>query len=188
MRKNLQTYSDRELLNDYSESHKPDYLIELYGRYTTLVYGVALKYLKNIPDAQDAVMQIWEDMFEKVLKQEIRDFKAWLYTCVRNYCLMELRKISGSVSVELDEKFMEFCDDFTLDYIREENGKEQILQDCLEGLPEKQRFCLQCFFVEELSYKEIELGLGFSLKMVKSCIQNGKRNLRLCLEKKGIRL
>ena len=152
-----------------------------------LVYGVALKYLKNVPDAQDAVMQIWEELFEKVLQHDIQVFKAWLYSCVRNYCLMELRRRSGNNFVGLDEKFMEFCDDFNLEYSRETDRQEKALQECMEALPEKQRLCIRYFFMDELSYKEIGQTSGFTLKMVKSFIQNGKRNLQLCLERKGIK-
>ena len=61
MNKDLHKYSDAELLSFYRRTRKPDYLIGLYERYMPLVYGVALKYLKNVPDAQDAVMQIYAD-------------------------------------------------------------------------------------------------------------------------------
>ena len=124
MNKDLHKYSDAELLSFYRRTRKPDYLIGLYERYMPLVYGVALKYLKNVPDAQDAVMQIWEELFEKVLHHDIQVFKAWLYSCVRNYCLMELRRRSGNNFVGLDEKFMEFCDDFNLEYSRETDRQE----------------------------------------------------------------
>lgn len=187
MRLKLKTYSDKELLEEYCKSHREDLLVELYSRYLSLVYGVALKYLKSIPDAQDAVMQIWEELFEKVLKQEIRVFKSWLYVCVRNYCLMELRRKTGNLSLQLDEKFMEFCDDFNPMDEEFSQRKEEVLNECLNALPEKQRLCIQYFYMEEYTYKEIEQTVGFSLKMVKSCVQNGKRNLRICLEQKGIR-
>lgn len=187
VRKKLATCNDAELLDLYCKTREPGYLVELYGRYTALVYGVALKYFRNVPDAQDAVMQIWEDLFQKVQQHNIQMFRPWLYACVRNFCLMELRKRSGNPEVNLEEKFMEFCEDFHLED-KEETGKsEQALQECLEALPERQRCCVSYFYLKELSYKEIVAISGFSLKMVKSCIQNGKRNLRLCLEKKGIR-
>ena len=187
MKSELKTYSDCELLEKYAQNPREELLVELYGRYLPLVYGVALKYLKNIPDAQDVVMQIWEELFEKVLRQEIKVFKSWLYVCVRNHCLMELRKRSGNFSLQLDEEFMEFCDDFNPmdeEFLRHQ---ETALKACMEALPENQRLCIQYFYMEEHSYKEIEKVSGFSLKMVKSCVQNGKRNLRICLEKKGIR-
>lgn len=188
MKNRTDIYSDTELLAFYRTSKKADYLVALYSRYTALVYGVALKYLKDAGEAEDAVMQIWEDLFEKVLKHDIQSFKPWLYTCVRNYCLLEIRKRSGNLRMELDEKFMEFCDDFNLNDIEETERREKALTDCMEALPEKQRICVRHFFMEELSYKDIEKVSGYTQKMVKSFIQNGKRNLRLCLEEKGVSL
>ena len=106
--------SDEELLQQYRESCRPGYLEELYERYMPLVYGVALKYLKNVEDARDMVMQIYEELSGKLLQHEVKIFKGWLYVCVRNSCLAELRKRKGSFLVELDEQFMDFCDDFIL--------------------------------------------------------------------------
>lgn len=82
---------------------------------------------------------------------------------------------------------MEFCDDFHLTITGEDEERERALQECIEALPEKQRISVNHFFLDELSYKEVEERTGFSLKMVKSFIQNGKRNLKMCLERKGIR-
>lgn len=178
--------SDEELLQQYRESCRPGYLEELYERYMPLVYGVALKYLKNVEDARDMVMQIYEELSGKLLQHEVKIFKGWLYVCVRNSCLTELRKRKGSFLVELDEQFMDFCDDFHLDDIRETEEKEERVRECLKALPERQRMCVERFFMEEFSYQDIVEKLGFSLKMVKSFIQNGKRNLKLCLERKGI--
>ena len=151
-----------------------------------LVYGVALKYLKRPEDAQDAVMQLFEELIVKVKETEIQSFKAWLYTCIRNNCLMEIRKRSKNLSVSLDDSFMEFCDDFHLTVVNERENREKSLRECIEGLPERQRVSVKYFFLNELSYKEVEERTGFSSKMVKSFIQNGKRNLKLCLQRKGI--
>lgn len=179
--------SDEELLRLYCKSRRPVYLVELYGRYMPLVYGVALKYLKNVEDAQDMVIQVYEEVGVKLLQHEVRIFKGWLYVFVRNACLAELRRRKGSFSVVLDETFMDFCDDFHLDDIEETEEREEQLRECLKALPERQRMCVERFFMEEFSYQDIVEKLGFSLKMVKSFIQNGKRNLRLCLERKGVR-
>lgn len=178
--------SDEELLARYRESHKSEQLAELYKRYIPLVYGVALKYFKYSEDAQDAVMDIFEELLTKVQVNDIRLFRLWLYVCVRNYCLMKLRKRSLNPILTLDENFMEFCDDFNLEDIREEDQKEKVLLKCIESLPEKQRISIYRFFMEDRSYKEIEEATGFSLKMIKSFIQNGKRNLKLCMQKKGV--
>ena len=99
---------------------------------------------------------------------------------------MEIRKRSKNLSVSLDDSFMEFCDDFHLTVVSESEDREKSLRECVESLPEQQRISVRYFFLDELSYKEVEERTGFSSKMVKSFIQNGKRNLKLCLERKGV--
>ena len=186
MKPEQENLTDEELLKRYCDSGELVYFVEAYKRYMPLVYGVALKYLKRPEDAQDAVMQLFEELIVKVKAVEIQSFKAWLYTCIRNNCLMEIRKKSKNLSISLDDSFMEFCDDFHLTVVSESENREESLRECVESLPEKQRISVKYFFFDELSYKEVEERTGFSLKMVKSFIQNGKRNLKLCLERKGV--
>lgn len=186
MKPEQENLTDEELLKRYCDSGELEYFVEAYKRYMPLVYGVALKYLKRPEDAQDAVMQLFEELVVKIKEVEIQSFKAWLYTCIRNNCLMEIRKRSKNLSVSLDDSFMEFCDDFHLTVVSESENREESLRECVESLPEKQRISVKYFFFDELSYKEVEERTGFSLKMVKSFIQNGKRNLKLCLERKGV--
>ena len=186
MKPEQENLTDEELLKRYCDSGELVYFVEAYKRYMPLVYGVALKYLKRPEDAQDAVMQLFEELVVKIKEVEIQSFKAWLYTCIRNNCLMEIRKRSKNLSVSLDDSFMEFCDDFHLTVVSESENREESLRECVESLPEKQRISVKYFFFDELSYKEVEERTGFSSKMVKSFIQNGKRNLKLCLERKGV--
>ena len=186
MKPEQENLTDEELLKRYCDSGELVYFVEAYKRYMPLVYGVALKYLKRPEDAQDAVMQLFEELVVKIKEVEIQSFKAWLYTCIRNNCLMEIRKRSKNLSVSLDDSFMEFCDDFHLTVVSESENREESLRECVESLPEKQRISVKYFFLDELSYKEVEERTGFSSKMVKSFIQNGKRNLKLCLERKGV--
>ena len=186
MTRGQENITDEELLKRYCDSGDLVYFVEAYKRYMPLMYGVALKYLKRPEDAQDAVMQLFEELFVKVKAVVIQSFKAWLYTCIRNNCLMEIRKKSKNLSISLDDSFMEFCDDFHLSFVNEKENREKSLRECVEGLPERQRVSVKYFFLDELSYKEVEERTGFSSKMVKSFIQNGKRNLKLCLLRIGI--
>ena len=171
MTRGQENITDEELLKRYCDSGDLVYFVEAYKRYMPLMYGVALKYLKRPEDAQDAVMQLFEELIVKVKAVEIQSFKAWLYTCIRNNCLMEIRKKSKN---------------FHLTFVNEKENREKSLRECVEGLPERQRVSVKYFFLDELSYKEVEERTGFSSKMVKSFIQNGKRNLKLCLQRKGI--
>ncbi|MCL2098358.1 MAG: sigma-70 family RNA polymerase sigma factor [Bacteroidales bacterium] len=175
--------SDEELLADYKKSLNVSVLGVLYERYMALVYGLSLKYLKDEEAAKDTVMQIFEELVEKLPSQEVRNFKSWLYVVAKNHCLMQLRKKNQTQRVVFDERFMDFEDDFHLQKAMDDERLQQRLENCIEQLPLHQRAAIRQFYLEELSYKEISVQTQDDIKKVKSFIQNGKRNLKICLEK-----
>lgn len=145
-----------------------------------LVFGVCSKYFKDKVRSEDAVMQIFEKLVTDLCKYEILNFKSWLYVTVRNYCLMELRKDAGKENISIEN--MEFAiaehpnDDDTLD--------EQYLEECISTLKDEQKKCVEMFYLKEKCYMDIAALTSFELKKVKSYIQNGKRNLKTCIESK----
>ncbi|MDR1602385.1 MAG: sigma-70 family RNA polymerase sigma factor [Tannerella sp.] len=174
--------TDDELLYRYRTTMRMDCLGSLYDRYIPLVYGLCLKYLQDEEDARDAVMQLFEELVSKVMQHDVRDFRAWLYSVARNHCLQILRSQANSIQTELYPNLME--SDESLHLFDDEEDSERIpaLQKCMEKLPETQRKAIQLFFMEEKSYADITDVTGYSLKSVKSYIQNGKRNLKICIE------
>ena len=176
--------TDEELLRLYRNSGKTDYFGRLYDRYIPLVYGLCLKYLHNEDDAQDAVMQLFEELIPKVLKHDIQTFRTWLYTVSRNHCMQILREKERAPQVEFQHDFMESNDIlYLLDGEDDNNERIHALQHCIEKLPEQQRVSIIHFFSDGLSYAEIVDATGFPLPKIKSYIQNGKRNLKICVEK-----
>src|SRR5690554_5743098 len=149
-----------------------------------LIFGVCLKYLKNTAKSEDAVMQIFEALIKKLRIHRVENFKPWLYTVARNYCLMELRSSDKRIEVSFDETFME-NDTFqhldNSDSTREE--KLQEMERCIDQLNPEQQLCVRLFYLEEKCYKDIVDMTGYSMKQVKSYIQNGKRNLKICMDK-----
>ena len=156
---------------------------ELYRRYIPLVYGLCLKYLTNTDAAHDAVMDIFESVMEKLPNYEVKNFKAWLYSVAKNYCLQIIRKEKKTFFVKIEEIFVESDDIFTL--IDKPQTKEEMeaLSNCMGKLPEVQQKSISYFYLEDKSYADIVELTGYALKSVKSYIQNGKRNLKICLEK-----
>ena len=177
--------TDEELLAEYKKSLSINILGILYERYMTLVYGVSLKYLQNEEAAKDAVIQIFEELVEKLPSHEVQNFKSWLYVVAKNHCLMQLRKSNQIKHVVFDEKFMDFEDDFHLQKAMDDERIKKRLENCIAQLPPHQRTAICKFYLEELSYKEISLLMTDDIKKVKSFIQNGKRNLKICLENNG---
>ncbi len=187
------TYTDEELVRLYREEADVNHLGMLYERYIELVYGVCLKYFKNQVKAEDAVMAIFEELVHKLRKHEVRDFKPWLHTVARNHCLMQLRKKEPlriafeDMAPSMLAMLVQSAEAAHPQSGAPENGQAGPLKDCLEKLPPRQLDCIRQFYFGEASYKEIAGELNLPLGMVRSHIQNGRRNLRLCLEKKGIK-
>jgi RNA polymerase sigma factor (sigma-70 family) len=157
-----------------------------------LVYGVCLKFFKEKTKAEDAVMAIFETLVEKVRTQEIRQFRPWLHVVAKNHCLMQLRKKNHTVS--FDEMTLATQAEVVHSAgvlhpvdVLEAEPQQTALKNCIEKLPAQQRHCVEQFYYEDKSYKEIADMTGDALGLVRSNIQNGRRNLRICLEKSGVR-
>ncbi len=182
-RKNISDHTDEELLEQYRNTGRTEYFGELYNRYIPLLYGLSLKYLQDAGKAEDAVMQLFENLLPKICQYEILVFRTWIYSVAKNHCLQQLRKEEKEIPVDFSTFFME--SDPVVHLLEEDREEEkmQALNKCMELLPEPQRISINRFFMDQQSYAEIVESTGYQLKSVKSYIQNGKRNLRICMEK-----
>ena len=176
---------DQLLLTEYRQSGNLEVLGQLYGRYMHLVYGLCLKYLKDEEKSKDAVMQIFEQLISKLKIHEVSNFKSWLYTMARNYCLMEIRSSGKQEFVPIEDNFMEKDAFVHLDIEDTRERKLTVMETCMEKLPSEQRDTIKLFYLEQKCYKEVADITGYDLNKVKSYIQNGKRNLKICIEKNG---
>lgn len=187
--RNKKGKTDQELLEFYLETRNPEFLGELYQRYIHLVYGVCLNHFKNSENSKDAVIEIYEKIQQDIWKHNVRSFKSWLYVVTKNHCLMELRKTKPGETVfisnenELDA-FMETDQELHPVDREPEEINEEALNECIEKLVDEQRMCIHLFYFKSKSYREIAASLKIEEKKVKSYIQNGKRNLKICLETK----
>jgi RNA polymerase sigma-70 factor (ECF subfamily) len=174
-RKKYRVKTDQELIQSYRDTLHNECLGILYERYGHLVLGACLKYLKNIHNAEDICMHIFENLSDKLLKHEITNFKSWLFTVTRNECLMYFRK---NKAVHLP--IVEFeVPDFEADYDLNYDVDLEHLKTCIIMLKDEQRQCLELFYFSNQSYDQISESLGIGIKQVKSAIQNGKRNLKI---------
>jgi RNA polymerase sigma factor (sigma-70 family) len=185
LQQNPKLSTDTELIWQYKESGDLAVLGELYNRYMPLVYGVCMKYLKDREESRDAVMQIFEKLVTALLEHEISYFKSWLYVTARNHSLMLLRGRKGRHFQEISPMLME---NEMLVHLEEEPEIESNLsklEDCIALLAKEQKQCVTLFFLEQKCYKDIVKLTGFDDSKVKSYIQNGKRNLKICMEEHG---
>ena len=170
---------DARLLHLYATTGNLEYLGDLYDRYTHLVYGVCLKYLQDEEASKDAVMQVFEKLTVSLRNVEVQNFKSWLYTVVKNHCLMQLRR----------QKRYHHTDLLALEGVADEATEEVeedrwlLIERGIETLSSEQQQCVRLFYLEQKSYQEVASLTGYELKKVKSHLQNGKRNLKIFVEK-----
>jgi RNA polymerase sigma-70 factor (ECF subfamily) len=177
--------TDAALLENYYHDGNNEWIGALMQRYTLLLYGVCMKYLKNEEAAKDAVQQIFLKAIAELQKYQVTYFKSWLYMVARNYCLMQLRD-KGKVPLPVTEKMMMTGTDETDDLLRhrEKDVALEMMEESLKELNDEQRTCVTLFYLQKKSYNEIADLTGYTTMQVKSYIQNGKRNLKITIEKK----
>ncbi|RYZ48370.1 MAG: sigma-70 family RNA polymerase sigma factor [Sphingobacteriales bacterium] len=175
--------TDLELVARYKAAGDLAVLGDLYNRYMHLVYGVCFNYFKDEEQSKDAVMLIFEELVKKLRMHEVQNFKSWLHVLTRNHCLMALRKDARHPTTSIDETFVENTEIVHLDMDNAKEAQLTVMEKCMETLPEEQRKSVDLFYLQEKCYKEVAELTGYDMLKVKSYIQNGKRNLKICIEK-----
>ncbi len=160
-----------------------DILADLYQRYMELVYGVCLKYLHDEEDAKDAVLNIYEQLVVLLKKHEVTFFKAWLHKLAKNHCLMILRKSKHFTKADIDISLMQSEDPVHLNGVMEKEEHLNQMHYCLNQLVPEQKVTVELFYLQGKCYNEITDITGLEWNKVRSYIQNGRRNLKICMDK-----
>lgn len=177
--------TDQELLERFYADHDNEWLGILLQRYTLLLLGVCMKYLKNEDEAKDSVQQVFLKVIQELHKYKVEYFKSWLYMVAKNHCLMRLREKQGKITAEINEKLTAQPEEETDRQLLVSNDRTlAIMEEALKELNPEQRQCVTLFYLEKKSYQEVSDATGYSLLQVKSYIQNGKRNLKIMIERK----
>ena len=177
--------SDQELLERFYADHDNEWLGFLLQRYTMLLLGVCMKYLRNEEEARDAVQQVFLKVIQELQKYKVDYFKSWLYMVAKNHCLMRIREKHGKTTTEITDRITSTPQDET-DRLKvlQDDHTLSLMEEAMQELNPEQRECLTLFYLQKKSYQEVSAATGFTMLQVKSHIQNGKRNLRILVEKK----
>ena len=179
-----------DYLSAYRATGDLTILGELYEQHMELVYAVCFNYLRDEDEAKDAVMNLFEQLVTDLRRHDVQQFGPWLHSVARNYCLMQLRKNQSHQKVALvtntgidqedDPILLLPADDADSSDLE---GNLTHMEACLRTLPAEQQTCLTLFYLERKSYTEVADLTGYDLKQVKSYLQNGRRNLKICMQK-----
>ena len=177
--------TDQQLLEQFYSDHDPEWLGILLPRYTLLLLGVCMKYLKNEEEAKDCVQQIFLKAITELKKYRVDYFKSWIYMVAKNHCLMKIRDTHGKMPVELTERYLSTTDEpgETESLLQSDDAIEH-MAEALKELSQEQQQCVTLFYLQKNSYQQISEKTRFTMMQVKSYIQNGKRNLRIMIEQK----
>jgi RNA polymerase sigma factor (sigma-70 family) len=178
-----QHLTDDELVQSYKYQQNMDALGALYQRYMDLLYGVCLKYLKDTELAKDAVLQVYEELVVKLPKHDVENFRAWVHTVTKNHCLMYLRSPKNKQTVAFMPELMQNEQTVHLNGELDKEENYTKLEKCMQLLVNEQQTTIQMFYYEQKCYKDIADITGFEVGTVRSFIQNGRRNLKNCMEK-----
>lgn len=183
----LYELDDNALVSHYKSTADNAVIGVLFDRYTHLAFGVCMKYLKSEQESKDAVMQIFEKLISDLMKHEVQNFKHWLHTVCKNHCLMQLRaeKSLAEKKIELKKDLPIIMENHSISHHIQKEIELKHLSEAIKSLNDEQKICVELFYLKEKSYQEVVEITGFSTLQVKSYIQNGKRNLKLFLEKKN---
>lgn len=177
--------TDQQLLANFYTDQDNEWLGILLTRYTLLLLGVCMKYLKNEEEAKDCVQQIFLKAITELHKYKVDYFKSWIYMVAKNHCLMKIRDGHGKMPVELTERHLSTTEEETDQKTLLQNDYTiELMTEALRELASEQQQCVTLFYLQKKSYQEISDETGFTMMQVKSYIQNGKRNLKLTIEKK----
>jgi RNA polymerase sigma-70 factor (ECF subfamily) len=179
-----ESVEDKELISRFKTSGDVNIVATLYDRYIEMVYAVCIKYLQDNEGAKDAVMEVYAQLSQKLQKHEVLNFKSWLYTLAKNHCLMQLRSASNKKVVPIGENIMHFDHEMHQDGANEKEFRLTQLNDCVEALSAEQKSVIDLFYLQQRSYKEIADLQQMDWNKVRSLVQNGRRNLKICMESK----
>lgn len=177
--------SDKELADLYRETGDMQVLGLLFQRYMDLMYGVCLKYLKEPESSRDAVMQLFEELTRKLRQHQVENVKSWLHTLTKNHCLMQLRSPRNLKTSEFNAEIMQSDSETHLNGMMQKEENLQRMEYCLQTLSVEQKQTVELFYLQNKCYKEIATETGIEWNKVRSHIQNGRRNLKLCMEKQA---
>jgi RNA polymerase sigma-70 factor (ECF subfamily) len=176
--------SDQQLLEKFYDRQENEWLGILLQRYTLLLLGVCMKYMKNEEEAKDCVQHIFLKVIEELHKYKVEYFKSWLYMVAKNHCLMKLRYKQGKTSTEIETQTIAAPEEVNKNELEETDHILDLMEGSLQELNNEQQQCVTLFYLHKKSYQQISEETGFTMMQVKSHIQNGKRNLKILIERK----
>jgi RNA polymerase sigma-70 factor, ECF subfamily len=161
-------------------SGNQDAMAELYDRYSSVVYAVALRVLGNTSAAEDILQEIFMQLWRNpgAFDASRGNIPPWLAVIARNRAVDVLRK--RRPQSELEETTLSIHPDFAGDADRGRIAEK--VRSALSDMPVAQRSALEMAYFEGYSHSEISTKTGEPLGTIKTRIRSGLMQLRKVIE------
>lgn len=171
----LNQLSDEELVQHFKNHQTSDVLAILFNRYKNFIFQTCLRYLNDPTSSEDALMDIFVVLSQKLSQYKIQNFKSWLFFVTRNHCY---KLCKTRIHLQSIDGIQEIPTDAATDEDHPTGPTTIQLAQAINHLKEQQRICIELFYFQGKSYAEISKEVKIDIKKVKSHIQNGKLRLR----------
>jgi RNA polymerase sigma-70 factor (ECF subfamily) len=156
-----------------------DAFVAIYHKYHPYLYSLALRYLKNVEAAEEAVQHVFVKLWESVRHIEIEiNLKNYLYTMTKNYILNYFRDNKKTVSINYVNAQEEILDEDDFPTLLEEMQLLEILKQGIENLPTRKKEVCEMKMEGNVSNQEIADRMGISIHTVKSHYREAIKMLR----------
>jgi RNA polymerase sigma factor (sigma-70 family) len=151
-------------------------LREVYDRYGTQVYRVALASLNNSSDAEEITQTVFVDAWRARDSFDAAkgSLGGWLMTITKRRCIDRVRAIDRNRRDVAAAGISPSADGPGPDHVVD----QIVVADQLARLPQSQRAVLELAFYDDLSHSQIATLTGLPLGTVKSHLRRGLNQLR----------
>lgn len=170
---NLKTLPDTSLIEKFKATGDNEYFSEIFRRHKKKLFEVCFRFSGHVAIAEELTQETFTKAFTNIDQFSGGNFYSWLFAIAKSVCINDLNK-----RIRENRKIQEGA-------VEEQNDLERSIvlashvKTILNGLDPNQRICLKLFYIEGYSYKEVAQITGLSEEMVKSYMQNGKRNFEI---------
>ena len=153
----------------------------LYNCYAPTLYGICLRYTKNVHDAEDLLQEAFIKIFNNLDKFKFNgSFEGWLKRLTINMAINNYHNKKKETCEPVNDDY----EHYSHNEIIEKMNAEQILQS-INKLPEGYRMVLNLYAIDGYSHKEISDMLGISEGTSKSQLSRAKASLLSIITKEN---
>jgi RNA polymerase sigma factor (sigma-70 family) len=165
---------DLVLVEKYRETEDQTIILVLLERYAPQITAIAISFLKNDDEVAEYAQQLFMVLREKLIKTHVSsNFRGWLCMLVRNRFIDRARRISRKQAIVTSSQIEEEIVETNVENL----DHQKLVEKVLPILNERQRTCVELFYWEHLTYKEIGQKTGMSFNQVRGVI--GRAHARL---------